>query len=67
MKKSRSSIPRLVAIFEEGDSVPGLDGIAGRPVMEGPDALPPPPAPRVAIAVGKTKEGSEFPAKLRTW
>ncbi|PLW55407.1 hypothetical protein PCANC_02315 [Puccinia coronata f. sp. avenae] len=44
---------------------PGLDGIEGRPVINGPEALPPPDVPRVTIAVGNTEDGSEFPAKLR--
>ena len=52
-------MPRLDANEdEEADSAPGLAGTAGaREPAEGPLDL-------VAIAVGKTKEGSELPANL---
>jgi len=51
-------------MLEEAERAPGLEGIEGRPVIDRPEALPPPEVPRVAIAVGKTNDGSEFPAKL---
>ena len=61
MKKSRSSIPRLLA------KCPGLDATGGGALAD------PPPAVEddveeadwcVAMTVGKTKEGSELPANL---
>lgn len=55
MKKSRSSMPRLVATLDP----PGFDGTEGREALE---ELAPPPEERVAIAVGNTKDGSELPA-----
>lgn len=53
-------MPRFEASEEEVDSPPGLEGTLGR------DPAPPEePAAvvRVAMAVGKTKDGSELPAK----
>lgn len=67
MKKSRSSIPLLEA-KEEEDTDDGLDGTEGRDEPPGgardgaaPDAEE---VVLVAIAVGKTKDGSELPANL---
>jgi hypothetical protein len=63
MKKSRSSVPRLVDRWPVGPAPPvrkdGLFATAGRP-----DPVPPLPAagPLVAMAVGKTKEGESLPA-----
>lgn len=64
MKKSRSSVPRFPERWPLGPAPPvkkeGLFATAGRPEPE----LPPPPVgPRVAMAVGKTKEGESLPAK----
>ena len=67
MKKSRSSVPRFDARWPVGPAPPvkneGLLATAGRP-----EPLPPPPpaAPFVPIAVGKTKEGESLPAKPET-
>jgi len=63
MKKSRSSVPRFADTFPPGPVPPvrkeGLFATAGRPEPEDP---PPLAVPRVAIAVGKTKEGESLPA-----
>lgn len=65
MKKSKSSIPLLEARFEE-DEAEGLDGIeeleAGARDGAAPDDEE---VVRVAMAVGKTKDGSELPANLK--
>jgi hypothetical protein len=64
MKKSRSSIPRFEARW------PGLLAMGGAPAGREEEAvvvdLPPDveEPPCVAITVGKTKDGSGFPAKL---
>jgi len=50
-------------MLEEAERAPSLEGIEGQPVIDGPEAVPPSNVPRVAIAVGKTNDGSEFPAK----
>lgn len=57
MKKSKSSIPRFEARWEEELREEGFEGTEGalEVLLEG--------EPRVAIQVGKTKEGSELPAK----
>jgi hypothetical protein len=64
MKKSRSSVPRLLPRCEEGPAPPvrneGLFATAGR--FE-PVVVPEAPEPLIAIAVGKTKEGESLPAK----
>lgn len=54
-------MPLLDARDELELSPPGFEGTEGRD-----PAVPDPPAEvvRVAMAVGKTKDGSEFPAKL---
>lgn len=58
MKKSRSSIPRLEARLDPPEIPPGLLGTLGLAAL-----LEFPPARlRVAMAVGKTKDGSELPA-----
>ena len=62
MKKSKSSVPRFCARFPPDPPDPdarkdGFDGGAGLFDV-------PPGAWRVAIAVGNTKEGESFPAKL---
>jgi hypothetical protein len=54
MKKSKSSIPRLEAIFPE--RFDDFEGIAG------PEE-PVPAESRVAMTVGKTKDGILLPAK----
>lgn len=59
MKKSRSSIPLFDARFEPADRPPGFDGTLGR----APELELPPAKLLVAMAVGKTKEGSELPAQ----
>lgn len=52
-------MPRLDAKFEPAEMPPGLLGTLGRAAL-----LELPPARlRVAMAVGKTKEGSELPAQ----
>lgn len=65
MKKSKSSVPRLVDKWLPGPAPPvrkeGLLATAGRPEPE--PAPPAPAADLVAIAVGKTKEGESLPAK----
>lgn len=62
MKKSRSSVPLFALRLLLGPAPPvrneGLFATAGRP-----DPVPPPAAPFVAIAVGKTNEGESLPAK----
>lgn len=62
IKKSRSSVPLLALRLLLGPAPPvrkeGLFATAGRP-----DPVPPPAAPFVAIAVGKTNEGESLPAK----
>lgn len=62
MKKSRSSVPLLALRLLLGPAPPvrkeGLFATAGRP-----DPVPPPAAPFVAIAVGKTNDGESLPAK----
>ena len=63
MKKSKSSMPRFDARDEDvADRPPGLDGTDGPLAVEAAD---PAAALRVAMAVGKTKDGSELPANLR--
>jgi hypothetical protein len=62
MKKSKSSVPRFCARLPPDPPDPdarkdGFDGGAGLFDV-------PPGAWRVAIAVGNTKEGESFPAKL---
>ncbi len=57
-------MPRFPDRLPPGPAPPvkydGLFATAGRPEPE----LPPPPVgPRVAMAVGKTKEGESLPAK----
>lgn len=63
MKKSRSSMPRLDARFDEppppADSEPGFVGTAGALDADDPDAL-------VAITVGKTKLGSLAAVRWRS-
>lgn len=67
MKKSKSSVPRFIDKCPPGPAPPvrydGLLATAGRPDPDPPVAPGAPPAPFVAIAVGKTKEGESLPAK----
>lgn len=62
MKKSRSSIPRFEARLDE-EELPRPEGFeGGGGPREGAEEEE--EEARVAIQVGMTKEGSEFPAKL---
>ena len=60
MKKSRSSIPRFEAKWDEPNP-DGFDGTEGAREEEDPEG-----EERVAMQVGKTKEGSGLPANLST-
>lgn len=66
MKKSRSSIPRLEArcpgLLATGGAPAGRDPACAVEVVDFPPDVDEPPC--VAITVGKTNEGSGFPAKL---